>query len=63
MRSINSVIFESVVMFELEYERDKRLLDYTERLYADPRIPDTEIEKYRLKFEQKKAKEESRSKK
>ena len=50
MRSINSVIFESVVMFELEYERDKRLLDYTERLYADPRIPDDEIENYRLKF-------------
>ena len=50
MRSINSVIFESVVLFELEYVRDKKLFDYTERLYADPRIPDTEIEKYRLAF-------------
>ncbi len=50
MHSINRVIFQSVVLFELEYEREKKLFEYTERLYSDERIPDTDIEKYRLAF-------------
>ena len=50
IKSINSEIFKSVVLFELEYEREKKLFEYTERLYADDRIPDSDIEKYRLGF-------------
>ena len=50
IKSINSEIFKSVVLFELEYERGKKLFEYTERLYADDRIPDSDIEKYRLAF-------------
>ena len=50
MRSINRVIFQSVVLFELEYERDRKLIEYTERLYSDDRVPDKDIEKYRLAF-------------
>ena len=50
MRSINREIFECVVLFELEYERDRKLGEYTERLYADDRIPDSDIPKYRQAF-------------
>ena len=50
MRSINRVIFQKIVLFELEYEREKKLADYTERLYCDDRIPDDDIPKYRLAF-------------
>ena len=50
VKSINGEIFKSVVLFELEYERERKLFEYTERLYADDRIPDSDIEKYRLKF-------------
>ena len=48
--SINKKIFSDAVLFELEYEREKMLFEYTERLYSDSRVPEADIEKYRLEF-------------